>query len=103
VLLPIPGTLRSWDALLRFGSLRVGVEAVTRIRDIQALVRQTRERERDGGVDEILLVLADTAHNRALLGQLLDALGPRFSTPAVQTLAALRQGRALPGSGAILM
>jgi transcriptional regulator with XRE-family HTH domain len=103
VLLPNPHDRRSWDLLLRLDAQRVGVEVETRIRDIQVLVRRIRERERDGGVDEILIVLSDTAHNRALVGQLRDALGSRFATPPRVLLAALRAGVALPGSGVVLL
>jgi transcriptional regulator with XRE-family HTH domain len=101
--LPRPGDLRSWDVLLRLGDLLVGVEAETRVRDVQALTRHVRQRERDGGVDEILIVLADTAHNREIVNQLRDALGERFQTPPRALLAALRNGTRLPGSGVILL
>jgi transcriptional regulator with XRE-family HTH domain len=101
-LLPSGGQ-RSWDVLLRLGALLVGVELVTRVRDVQALVRLIRLRERDGGVDHVLLVLSDSVHNRALLEQLTAALGPRFMTPPRQILDALRAGRPVPGSGVLLM
>ena len=101
-LLPSGGQ-RSWDVLLRVGSALIGVEAVTRVRDIQALVRFIRLRERDGGVDHVLLILSDSVHNRALLDELRDALGPRFATASADILAALRAGRPVPGSGVVLM
>jgi len=44
-LLPSGGQ-RSWDVLLRLASLLVGVELVTRVRDVQALVRLIRPRAR---------------------------------------------------------
>jgi transcriptional regulator with XRE-family HTH domain len=103
VLLPNPGDRRSWDVLLRLGAQLVGVELETRVRDVQRLVRQLRERERDGGVDHLLLVLSDSAHNRHLLPQLMEALGPGFATPPRSLLRALRTGQALPGSGVILI
>ena len=103
VLLPLPGDMRSWDALLRLGDLLVGVEAEARMRDVQAFVRRIRLRERDGGVDEILIVLADTAYNRLLIDQLREALGDRFGTSPRLLMGALRSGRRLPGSGVILL
>jgi len=103
VLLPHVGDKRSWDILLRLDALLVGVEVETRIRDVQALVRRIRERERDGGVDEVLLVVSDTAHNRALVGQLRATLGPRFATSPGLILAALRKGRPVPGSGVLVI
>lgn len=102
VLLPVGGQ-RSWDILLRIGPTLIGVEAVTRVRDLQALVRHIRLRERDGGTDHVLLVLSDSLHNRALAGQLLEALGPRFATPRKVLLDALRAGRPVPGSGVLLL
>jgi transcriptional regulator with XRE-family HTH domain len=106
-LLPNPGDQRSWDRLLRLttSSVRhlVGADLETRIRDIQALVRRTRMRERDGGVDAILIVLSDSATNRALVGQLRGALGADYRTSPRRILAALRHGTQLPGSGVILV
>jgi hypothetical protein len=81
----------------------VGVEAETRVRDVQALTRRVRERERDGGADHVLLVLSDTAHNRRLAAQVREALGERFATSPAAVLAALRAGRPVPGSAVIVM
>ena len=103
VRLPGVGDRRSWDLLLRIGAQLVGVELETRVRDIQWLVRRLRERERDGGVDCLLLVLSDSQINRRLLPQLLEALGPEWTTPPRTILAALRAGRPLPGSAVILL
>jgi hypothetical protein len=106
-LLPNPGDQRSWDRLLRLTTSverhLVGVDLETRIRDIQALVRRTRQRERDGGVDKILLVLSDSATNRSLVDQLRDALGAEYHTSPRAVLACLRRGEPLLGSGVILV
>src|SRR5690242_17588797 len=101
---PFPNSFdrRSWDMLLGVEQQLVGVEAETRIRDIQELVRRVRQRERDGGVDEIVIVLANSAHNRALVGDLRLALGKSYSTSPVGLRRALREGRIVPGSGVIL-
>jgi hypothetical protein len=89
--------------VLRLESYLVGVEAETRIRDVQELVRRLRQRERDGGADEILLVLANSAHNRALVEELRAALGDRYATAPKVLRHCLRAGRRLPGSGVILI
>lgn len=106
-LLPLPGDRRSWDKLLRLSGATprhlVGVDLETRIRDIQALVRRTRERERDGAVDQILLVLSDSSTNRRLVTELREALGPAYATSPRMLLNALRQGLALVGSGVVLV
>ena len=106
-LLPNPGDQRSWDRLLRLTTSEtrhlVGADLETRIRDVQALVRRTRLRERDGGVEAILLVLSDSATNRSLVDQLRDALGAEYQTSPRVILTALRRGEPLPGSGVILV
>ena len=102
-LLPNPGDRRAWDLLVRIASQVVGVEVESRVRDVQRVVRHMRERERDGGVDEVLLVLAESSVNRRLLPQLLDSLGPRFSTSPRAVLRALGEGRPIPGSSVLLI
>jgi len=101
--LPGPGNRRAWDLLLRIPTQLVGVEAETRLRDIQAFVRRVRQREADGGADVIVIALAESAVNRRLLAQLLEALGQNYATPPRRIVAALRQGRPLPGSGVVLI
>lgn len=101
--LPYAGDRRSWDILLRLAGQLTGVEAETRIRDVQALVRRIRARERDGGVDHILVVLADTRINRRLVAELRVALGTRFAASPRAILGALRSGQPLPGSAVILI
>jgi hypothetical protein len=106
-LLPGPGELRSWDKLLRLddpeGRQLVGADLETRILDIQALVRRTRRRERDGAVDEILLVLSDSATNRQLVGELRETLGAAYKTSPRLLMRGLREGSALVGSGVVLL
>ena len=101
--LPNLGDPRAWDLVLRVVDCVVGVEAETRLRDVQAFARRIHQRERDGGTGAILVVLAESALNRRLLPQLLEALGPDFATPPRTIFRALREGRPLPGSGVILL
>jgi len=100
---PGPGDRRFWDALLRLPAQIVGIEAETRIRDLQALVRRMGERARAGGADVMLLVLSDSATNRGLVDDLRAALGDEFASSPRDLLAALRAGQPLPGSGVILI
>jgi transcriptional regulator with XRE-family HTH domain len=96
--LPRPGDLRAWDAVIRGFAGPVpghppvgGVEAETRPTDSQALDRKIALKERDGGTDWVLLLLADTRHNRAFLqgsGAALRARFPLEGRRAVQLLAA---------------
>jgi transcriptional regulator with XRE-family HTH domain len=100
---PNPGDPRWWDVLLRLPDHRLGVEAETRIRDVQALTRRMKERASQGGADALLLILSDSGHNRSLVDQLRSALGDEFQARPRDILQALRAGQALPGSGVILL
>jgi len=107
VLLPDPADRRSWDKVIRLigaqPTYAAGVDIESRIRDIQALVRRTRERERDGRIQAIVIALGDTSTNRRLIAPLVEALGKPYETSARGILKALREGRPLPGSGVILV
>lgn len=100
---PTPGDPRAWDLVLRAQGQLVGVEAETRIRDVQALVRRLHQRARDGGVDEVLLVLAASRTNTRQVHELRTALGDGYATQPRTLLSALRAGRRLPGSGVVLL
>ncbi len=106
-LLPTPGDRRSWDLFLRLADGRVGgrvgVDIESRVHDAQALVRRTRERERDGGADQILIVLSDSAANRRLAPQLREALGPNYATSPRTLIKRLRAGEPILGSGVLLI
>ena len=103
--MPFPNSFdrRSWDLVLKLENDLVGVEAETRVRDVQELVRRVRQRERDGGVDEIVIVLANSAHNRAVAEGLRAALGERYATSPTAIRRALRTGTRIPGSGVLLV
>ncbi|MDQ3937322.1 MAG: helix-turn-helix transcriptional regulator [Chloroflexota bacterium] len=101
--LPGPGDPRVWDLVLTLGHVLFGVEAETRIRDMQRLVRRIHQRERHGGVDEIIVLLSDSQVNRRLAPDLRMALGERFATTPRQLLRVLRSGTLPPGSGVLLM
>lgn len=107
---PIPGDLRSADAVIdRFlaapGSLddarTVMVEAETRVDDVQALVRRIRIKQRDLGADRVILLLSDTRHHRMLVRDHPDLL-KEFPVAARACLRALGAGRD-PGGDAILL
>ena len=100
---PNPGDPRWWDLLLRLPDFRLGVEAETRIRDMQALTRRMKERAREGGADALLLILSDSAHNRELVDELRAALGEEFQANPREVIRALRAGRVPPGSAVILL
>lgn len=100
--LPRPGDLRSWDALLRIGRGRLGVEAETRPTDVQELTRRIAAKKRDGGVDCAILLLRDTRHVGRLLREHGTLLETSFSLDSDATLAALASGR-MPADDAIVL
>jgi hypothetical protein len=93
--IPIHGDRRAWDA--------IAVEAETRLRDIQALERRIALKQRDGGVDVVILLVNDTAANRRVLAAHREALRARFPLDGRAILAALRAGRAPQDSGIVVL
>jgi transcriptional regulator with XRE-family HTH domain len=100
--MPIPGDLRSWDALIRGPGWRYGVEAETAPRDAQALLRRLQLKRRDGRVDGIVLLLRSTAQTRRFLGEAGGLLAADFPVPGRRALALL-QGGLDPGGSAVVV
>ena len=88
--LPIPGDQRAWDATTELWRLRVGIEAETGPSDLQALERRLALKVRDGGVDRLILVLADTRANRKLIRDAGAALRSLFPVQGAPALVAIR-------------
>jgi transcriptional regulator with XRE-family HTH domain len=99
--LPNPGDLRAWDELLR-GPVTIGVEAETRPRDLQATQRSISGKQRDSGVDRVVLLVADTRANRRLLQDHIGMLRQTFPLDTRSCLAALSAGRD-PGADALVV
>ena len=102
VALAIPADLRAWDAVIEGRGWRIGVEAETVLDDIQALERRLALKRRDGDVDHVILLVADTVRNRRALKSAPAAfadLPPRTR----EILAALRDGRDPGGSGIVIL
>ena len=100
--LPIAADQRAWDGLALASDARVGVEAETRARDAQALKRRLELKQRDGGVDRVILLLADTRHNRSFLRAAGRGFEDGFPVPGVVALERLARGLD-PGGNAIVM
>jgi transcriptional regulator with XRE-family HTH domain len=102
VALPMPGDLRAWDAVIRGAGWAIGVEAETVLDDIQALERRLALKRRDGGVDHLILLVADTARiRRALAGA--PAAFADLPLRTREILAALRSGRDPGDSGIVIL
>jgi transcriptional regulator with XRE-family HTH domain len=99
--LPLEGDPRAWDAVVRGRGWRLGVEAETVLEDIQAVERRVALKVRDGDVDYVLLLVADTRRNR----RALDAAPATFSgfrRDARRVLRELDRGSE-PASNAIVL
>lgn len=100
---PNPGDLRAWDAVIRIAGVRIGVEAETRARDAQALQRKLALKRRDGNVDHLILLMADTRHNRSFLRAAGEGFHQDFPVPGKVALARLEAGEDPGGSSIILL
>ena len=100
---PRTGDKRAWDAMLRISPVRVGVEAETRARDAQALQRRIGLKRRDGGVDHVILLLADTRHNRSFLHAAGHGFRADFPVAGKRALERLGSGLDPEGSAIIML
>ena len=58
--LNIPGDMRAFDLLLTRGGATIAVEAITRLRDAQAQLREATRKQRDGQVSRLVVLLSAT-------------------------------------------
>lgn len=101
--MPNAGDLRAWDARITGPDFRIGVEAETRVRDGQALERRIRAKQRDGMVDGVILILADTRANRQFLRERSASFTKLFPVAPRDVLTALAAGRRPPGNAVVLV
>ena len=97
------GDRRAWDGLARASDVRVGVEAETRARDAQALKRRLELKQRDGAVERVVLLLADTRHNRSFLRAVGRDFLDAFPIPGAVALERLARGRDTGGNSIVLL
>ena len=107
--LPIENDLRAWDGVvagLRVSDARPRIlptEAETRIHDVQAQFRRIELKARDADVPHIVVVVADTAGNRAAIQAAWASLADRFPISARRALSALGRGDHPGGSALIFL
>jgi len=108
--LSIVGDRRAWDAVVSgFMSVppgmsgRCAIEAETRPREVNALDRKLALKLRDGDVDSLVLLLADTRHNRTFLRGPGATLRTRFPFDGRRTLELLAAGVAPPSNAIVLL
>jgi transcriptional regulator with XRE-family HTH domain len=94
-----PSDRRAIDAVLARSGHRVGVEAISRIGDAQATARMITLKQEAVGVRCMILLLADTRHNRAAVLAGEATLRPAFPLRTRTVLRALRAGFPPPSNG----
>jgi transcriptional regulator with XRE-family HTH domain len=98
-----PNDRRAFDAVLSGSAGRIGLEAITRLTDAQAQVRAITLKQEAAGLDRMVLVLAQTRHNRAALGIAAPTLAAAFPASPREMLHALRSGRLPTANGIVLV
>lgn len=101
VLVGQAGDQRAWDVFLR-GPGSIGVDAETRLYDLQSLQRRCEAKARDSGVDRVVLLVAETRHNARVLRDLREALRSTFPADTAEVLRALRRGLLPTRSGIVV-
>ena len=101
--LPIAGDLRAWDATIAGMGFVIGAEAETRIRDLQGVARRVNLKRKDGELDHVILLVADTRANRVALRIGAADLREAFPISQRDCLRALGEGRDPTGSSIIVL
>ena len=101
--LAIEGDRRAWDAVIEGRGWRLPVDAESRLRDVQAFSRRLALKQRDDRSACVVLLVADTRHNRHVLRLAGPDLAAAFPTPGRAALAALSIGERPPGSAIVLL
>jgi transcriptional regulator with XRE-family HTH domain len=100
--IPILGDLRAADVLLVRGSVRIAVEVITRLADLQAQIRAAQLKSRDIGATRLIMVIAGTHANRNALAATRGALAAAFDLDTRRLMADLAAGRD-PGRDGIVV
>jgi len=100
--LGIEGDLRAWDAVIKGPGWRIGVEAETALDDVQAVERRLALKRRDGDVDHVILLIAETRRNRRALAATPASFGD-LPLHTRELLAALAVGRDPGQSGIVVL
>ena len=88
--------------LLQSGELTIGVEAISRLRDVQAQVRAAQLKRHDARVTRLILLIAATHSNRRALALADRLVRAEFTLGTRPALVALSAGRD-PGGDALIL
>lgn len=98
-----PRDRRALDLVLSACEARVAVEAISRLVAAEAQVRRIMLKADVARVNAVVLVLADTRHNRAVARPAAPTLRGAFPLDQRSVIAALRNGRAPPANGIVFV
>lgn len=100
--IPLVGDLRAVDVLLVGRDVRIAVEVITRLADLQAQIRAAQLKTQAIGATRLVLVIAATRANRAALAAVRSSLVEAFDLDSRRVLSELAAGRD-PGRDAIVL
>ena len=98
-----PPDLRAFDLVLSRPPIRVAHEFLSRLRDVQAQIRPLMRKQRDSGIQRIILVIAGSHANRRAVAEAGSVLREAFPLATRTILAALRSGRDPGGNGIVVI
>jgi len=101
--LSIPGDRRAWDAVIEAPEWRIPVDAESRLRDVQAFARRISLKQRDDQSDVVVVLVADTRHNRHVLRLAGPDLVAAFPATGRAAVAALAKAERPSGSAIVLL
>jgi transcriptional regulator with XRE-family HTH domain len=101
--MPIPGDPRGVDGTAILARRRTGVEAETHLADLQAVERRALQKQRDAGLPVLILLVADTHHNRRVLALHRDELRASFPLDTRAVMARVTRGLAPERNGIVVM
>jgi transcriptional regulator with XRE-family HTH domain len=100
--LPIQGDQRAWDMLVWNGDVAIGVEAISRLRDVQAQLRAAQLKRREANVLRLVFLIAATHANRRALAGAEALMAANFHAGTRVGMTALANGHD-PGGDALVL
>lgn len=94
-----PRDRRAFDVVLMSAAGRIGLEAITRLIDAQAQVRAVILKQEAAELERMVLVLANTRHNRAAVADAAPTLAAAFPTSPRDVQRTLRNGQLPTANG----
>ena len=88
--------------LIESGNLAIGIEAISRLRDVQAQLRAIELKREAAGAQRLVLLVADTHANRRAIRDAGPLIRGAFTVGTRAALAALAAGRD-PGGDALVV